>query len=85
MQKPIKIIFIVLGVLMTLSILLSASCGGCKSDKGDGVTTCKGCGGTPVVALGFCERCYEGFIRYTYGEVQNVKHDHTECVFAPAD
>lgn len=54
----------VLLVLIVLTFALAAMGSGSSSRKGDGKTSCKNCGRTPVYMSGFCQSCWEDFIDY---------------------
>lgn len=58
---------IILCVIIASIIFISIfSCSG--SGGGDGKSSCKNCGRSPVYAIGFCRSCYKSFVNYTYGE-----------------
>ena len=63
-MKKIKILSLLLCLALLFSALFVLS--GCGDNGGDGKTTCKNCGKKEVVALGYCNRCYEGFKKVNY-------------------
>ncbi len=65
-MKLIRILALILCVALLLSCFLSLT--GCGDSGGDGKTSCKNCGRKSVKALGFCDRCYKSFMKYTYGD-----------------
>ncbi len=65
-MKLIRTIALILSLVVLLSFTISIT--GCDDGGGDGITSCKNCGRTPVYALGFCKTCYKGFANYTYGK-----------------
>lgn len=62
-MKKFLSILLVVGMILSMMILPA-----CEKSKGDGKTSCKNCGRTPVYALGFCKSCYKSFHDYTYGK-----------------
>ena len=54
--------FIILLILITA--LIGSCFGGCETEGGDGVSSCKNCGRGSVYFMGFCKRCYDGFYNY---------------------
>ena len=72
-MKKILIILVVFIFCVSFIALIAncSGCSGCGHSGGDGKTTCKNCGKKEVVALGYCRRCYDGFIKNTYGDIDN--------------
>ena len=50
-------------ILVVVVLMVSVyGCFGCESDMGgDGTSSCKNCGRSPVYSLGYCKSCYNGF------------------------
>lgn len=67
MNKPkISLSKIVIGVCI-LVLLIAHTIDFNANRRGDGVSTCLNCRRSEVYALGYCKRCYESFMDYTYG------------------
>lgn len=68
-MKILRIIALLLCLMLMLScVTVLTSCEGNGGSSGNGKSSCKNCGRSPVYDLGFCKSCYKSFMNYTYGK-----------------
>ena len=67
-MKNMFVILLVIFVLLCMLTGLFSCMGLLPSSEGDGKISCKNCGKSSVYAIGYCKRCYESFIEFTYGD-----------------
>lgn len=64
-MKNIKgIIALVIVIILILALVVACVCDSHSNKRGDGSSSCKNCGRSPVYDLGYCKTCYKGFIKY---------------------
>ncbi len=73
-----RLIFVIVCIIIAIFIASISSC--TDSIGGDGSSSCKNCGRSPVYALGLCKSCYKSFSDYTYS-VLNIKETLVQYAF----
>ena len=63
-KRNIKVILwtIYILIMVVLFILCSVMGDSCGKIEGDGKSSCRVCGRSPVTEFGYCERCTEDFL-----------------------
>ncbi len=65
-MKFIRVMALILCLVLVCACLFSLM--SCGDNSGDGKSSCKACGRSPVYDLGYCKRCYKSFMDFTYGD-----------------